>query len=162
MAAAGVSDAPWGLSRWHAGSDRSGADEEGPARSIACLLRDGQATPPGHGLYLMAGSKPGIRPGTAGARGSGVSGMPGPVLRLVDLAHLDAGDMIYVPCGDRPPGHRAVEELRSAQRPAGLTEQCDNYCLMCSQPPKDRDDAWLFDRARKVISLLPQDQGLSA
>ena len=26
---------------------------------------------------------------------------------------------------------------------------------MCSQPPKDRDDAWLFDRARKVISLLP-------
>ena len=31
-----------------------------------------------------------------------------------------------------------------------------NYCLMCSQPPKDRGDAWLFDRARKVISLLPQ------
>ena len=28
---------------------------------------------------------------------------------------------------------------------------------MCSQPPKERDDAWLFDRARKVISLLPQD-----
>ncbi len=38
-----------------------------------------------------------------------------------------------------------------------LTEQCDNYCLMCSQPPKDRDDVWLFDRARKVISLLPRD-----
>jgi His-Xaa-Ser system radical SAM maturase HxsC len=27
---------------------------------------------------------------------------------------------------------------------------------MCSQPPKDRDDSWLFDRARKVISLLPE------
>ena len=36
-----------------------------------------------------------------------------------------------------------------------LTEQCDNYCLMCSQPPKDRDDAWLFDRAKQIISLLP-------
>jgi His-Xaa-Ser system radical SAM maturase HxsC len=36
-----------------------------------------------------------------------------------------------------------------------LTEQCDNYCLMCSQPPKERDDSWLFERARKVISLLP-------
>jgi hypothetical protein len=35
-----------------------------------------------------------------------------------------------------------------------LTEQCGNYCLMCSQPPKDRDDSWLFDRARKVVSLL--------
>jgi His-Xaa-Ser system radical SAM maturase HxsC len=38
-----------------------------------------------------------------------------------------------------------------------LTEQCDNYRLMCSRPPKDRDDSWLFDRARKVISLLPAD-----
>ena len=28
---------------------------------------------------------------------------------------------------------------------------------MCSQPPKDREDSWLFDRARKVISLLPED-----
>ena len=37
-----------------------------------------------------------------------------------------------------------------------LTEQCDNYCLMCSQPPKDRDDSWLFHRAKKVISLLPE------
>ena len=37
-----------------------------------------------------------------------------------------------------------------------LTEQCDNYCLMCSQPPKDRDDSWLYDRARKVVSLLPE------
>ena len=26
---------------------------------------------------------------------------------------------------------------------------------MCSQPPKDRDDAWLFDRAKETISLLP-------
>jgi His-Xaa-Ser system radical SAM maturase HxsC len=27
---------------------------------------------------------------------------------------------------------------------------------MCSQPPKDRDDSWLFDRAAKVIALLPE------
>jgi His-Xaa-Ser system radical SAM maturase HxsC len=38
-----------------------------------------------------------------------------------------------------------------------LTEQCDNYCLMCSQPPKDRDDSWLFAQAHKVIDLLPPD-----
>jgi His-Xaa-Ser system radical SAM maturase HxsC len=36
-----------------------------------------------------------------------------------------------------------------------LTEQCDNYCLMCSQPPKTRDDFWLFGRAKRIISLLP-------
>ena len=41
-----------------ADSDRSGAAEEGPATSIACLLRDGQDAPPGYGLYLIAGHEP--------------------------------------------------------------------------------------------------------
>ena len=36
-----------------------------------------------------------------------------------------------------------------------LTEQCDNFCIMCSQPPKSRDDRWLFDRAEHVVELLP-------
>jgi len=139
-----------------ADSDRSGVGDEDPAKSIACLLRDGQAAPPGYGLYLMAEYEPGMRLGTlgAGSRGPGVSEMPGPVLRLgPELAHLDAGDIIHV-----PDDGRLVTVLwkNSARHNALLlTEQCDNYCLMCSQPPKDRDDSWLFDRARKVISLLP-------
>ncbi len=136
-----------------ADSDRGG---ENPARSIACLLRDGQATPPGYGLYLMAGNRSGMRPGTPGSSGLGISDMPGPVLRLgPELAHLDTGDIIHVP-GD---GRRVTVLWKNSARHNALllTEQCDNYCLMCSQPPKDRDDAWLFDRARKVISLLPQD-----
>ena len=81
--------------------------------------------------------------------------MPGPVLRLgPELAHLDAGDIIHVP-GD---GRRVTVLWKNSARHNALllTEQCDNYCLMCSQPPKDRDDSWLFDRARKVISLLPR------
>ena len=32
-----------------------------------------------------------------------------------------------------------------------LTEQCDNYCLMCSQPPKDRDDALASLRPGKKV-----------
>ncbi len=138
-----------------AGSDRSGED---PAASIACLLRDGQVAPPGYGLYLMAGDEAGKRPGTpraAGARGPGIPGVPGPVLRLgPELAHLDAGDIIHVP----DDGRRVTVLWKNSARHNALllTEQCDNYCLMCSQPPKDRDDSWLFDRARKVISLLPQ------
>jgi len=130
-------------------SDRSGGED--PATSIACLLRDGQAAPPGYDLYLMPGNKPGMRSGTSGSE---VSGMPGPMLRFgPELAHLDAGDIIHVP-GD---GRRVTVLWKNSARHNALllTEQCDNYCLMCSQPPKDRDDAWLFDRARKVISLLP-------
>ena len=138
-----------------ADSDRSGAAGEGPAKPIACLLRDGQAAPPGYGLYLMAGNKPGMRlgtPGVAGARGPEV---PGPVLRVgPELVHLDAGDIIHVP----EDGRRVTVLWKNSARHNGLllTEQCDNYCLMCSQPPKDREDSWLFDRARKVISLLPE------
>ena len=137
-----------------ADSDRSGED---PVPSIACLLLEGQAAPPGYGLYLLPGNQhrigPGA-PGVAGPPGSGAPGMPGPVLRLgPELAHLATGDIIHVPDDG---GRVAVLWKNSARHNALLlTEQCDNYCLMCSQPPKDRDDAWLFDRARKVISLLP-------
>ena len=28
-----------------------------------------------------------------------------------------------------------------------VTERCDNRCLFCSQPPKDRDDSWLLKQA---------------
>lgn len=38
-----------------------------------------------------------------------------------------------------------------------LTEQCDHYCLMCSQPPKRIDDSWLLTEATELISLIPQE-----
>ena len=83
--------------------DRSGAGAEDPAKSLACLLRDGQAAPSGYGLYLMAGYEGRMRLGMAGTLSPGVSEMPGPVLRLrPELAHLDAGDIIHVPEDGRP------------------------------------------------------------
>jgi His-Xaa-Ser system radical SAM maturase HxsC len=38
-----------------------------------------------------------------------------------------------------------------------LTERCNNYCLMCSQPPKDVADNWLIEEAFELIKLLPQE-----
>jgi His-Xaa-Ser system radical SAM maturase HxsC len=35
-----------------------------------------------------------------------------------------------------------------------VTERCDNYCVMCSQPPKERDDSWLVDELEQVIPLI--------
>jgi His-Xaa-Ser system radical SAM maturase HxsC len=35
-----------------------------------------------------------------------------------------------------------------------LTERCDNYCLMCSQPPRKQDDSWLLDELEEVIPLI--------
>jgi His-Xaa-Ser system radical SAM maturase HxsC len=38
-----------------------------------------------------------------------------------------------------------------------VTERCDNYCLMCSQPPKEKDDSWLLEELRDVIPLVSPD-----
>jgi len=120
------------------------ADVRDAGGSLAFLIGEDQTPPAGYGLYLMTGS------------GASASEIPGPVLGLgPELAHLNAGDIIHV-YGD---GRRINVMWKNSARHNALllTEQCDNYCLMCSQPPKDRDDSWLFARARKVISLLPDD-----
>jgi His-Xaa-Ser system radical SAM maturase HxsC len=106
---------------------------------LACLVADDEVTASGYRLYLTQ---------------SPDAQVPGPVLQVpADLAHLAAGDII----GITPDGRRISVLWKQAATHNGLllTEQCDNYCLMCSQPPKDRDDAWLFDRAKRVVSLLP-------
>jgi His-Xaa-Ser system radical SAM maturase HxsC len=38
-----------------------------------------------------------------------------------------------------------------------LTEQCNHYCLMCSQPPKAIDDSWIFEEVERVIKLIPRE-----
>jgi His-Xaa-Ser system radical SAM maturase HxsC len=37
-----------------------------------------------------------------------------------------------------------------------ITEQCNHYCLMCSQPPKAIDDSWLLDETATLIKLIPK------
>jgi His-Xaa-Ser system radical SAM maturase HxsC len=35
-----------------------------------------------------------------------------------------------------------------------VTERCNNYCLMCSQPPKKVNDGWLIDEIAKTLPLV--------
>lgn len=35
-----------------------------------------------------------------------------------------------------------------------VTERCNNYCLMCSQPPKKVDDGWLIDEIAHTLPLV--------
>jgi His-Xaa-Ser system radical SAM maturase HxsC len=37
-----------------------------------------------------------------------------------------------------------------------LTEQCNHLCLMCSQPPKNKNDNWLLKQAMSAIDLIPK------
>jgi His-Xaa-Ser system radical SAM maturase HxsC len=83
--------------------------------------------------------------------------MDGPAANAIVLPpHLDylaAGDIIAV-----SPTGTQVEVLWRSQSPHNsvlLTERCDNYCLMCSQPPKERDDSRLLRRAAALVRMLP-------
>jgi His-Xaa-Ser system radical SAM maturase HxsC len=109
--------------------------------TLACLVPPGERPAPGFDLYLIREREALALPGAA-------------ILLGPELAHIESGDIIHV----APDGRRVTVLWKNSAVHNGLllTEQCDNYCLMCSQPPKDRDDSWLFQRAMKVISLLPE------
>ena len=51
---------------------------------------------------------------------------------------------------DRRARARPLAHARARQNSVLLTERCDHYCLMCSQPPKERDDDWLLDRRARA------------
>jgi len=38
-----------------------------------------------------------------------------------------------------------------------LTERCNHYCLMCSQPPRDVDDDWIVDDVMAAIPHINED-----
>lgn len=70
-----------------------------------------------------------------------------------EFSYLDDGDIVSV----SPSGHlRSIFRANSEHNSILLTERCNNYCLMCSQPPKDVDDGWLLDEAMDAIRLMPR------
>lgn len=52
---------------------------------------------------------------------------------------------------------RSIYRADSDHNSILLTEQCNNYCLMCSQPPKRVDDSWLLKEAFEAIRLIPRE-----
>ena len=124
----------------HPGVWRVGRPDNDPGDlPVACLLADGQEPAAGYRLFLTWGPDIDI---------------PAPALRLpANLAHLRQATS----SASRPDG-TAISVLwksTAAHNSLLLTEQSDHDCLMRSQPPKEREDAWLFQRAKSVVSLLP-------
>ena len=51
---------------------------------------------------------------------------------------------------------------RSTHNSFLVTERCNHYCLMCSQPPRDIDDRWLLDEIEAAIELVdPQTKSFA-
>jgi len=72
-----------------------------------------------------------------------------------DYSYIGDNDVIRL-SADR----QSIRVLFRASSPNNsilMTEQCNNYCLMCSQPPKAADDSWLLDEIESLIPLIPKE-----
>ena len=70
-----------------------------------------------------------------------------------ELFYLDDGDFIAI----NPTNLflRVLYRAKSKQNSILLTERCNHYCLMCSQPPKNINDSWLLEETKQLIKMLP-------
>lgn len=111
-------------------------------RSEGFISRDG-AMPEGFAWYVTTGSA------------DNISSPPGPssVISLPSaFDYLADGDIVQVGVEK---GDIAVLFQKGAQHHTFLlTERCNHYCLMCSQPPRDIDDGWIVDDVMAAISLI--------
>jgi His-Xaa-Ser system radical SAM maturase HxsC len=69
-----------------------------------------------------------------------------------EFAELGYGDVLRI---QPQAGRVRVLYRRSSKHNFFLvTERCNNYCLMCSQPPKSVDDGWLMDEIEDTLPLI--------
>lgn len=69
-----------------------------------------------------------------------------------DHAYLSTGDVVRIE--PRRGELSALYRAKSRSNSLLVTERCDNRCVMCSQPPKARDDGWLVDELLEAIPLI--------
>jgi His-Xaa-Ser system radical SAM maturase HxsC len=71
------------------------------------------------------------------------------------LAYLREGDILRI-----NPKRKALRTLyrKNAKHNALLmTERCNNFCLMCSQPPKEIDDSHIISEVLQMIPMMSPD-----
>jgi His-Xaa-Ser system radical SAM maturase HxsC len=108
----------------------------------AAVVRGGDPVPVGFGLYLLAEDDLAVDAAAA-------------IVLPEALRYLSPGDIVSAsPDGARL---RVLWRHSSQQNQVLLTERCDHFCLMCSQPPKERVDDWLLEQAFDLVRLLPRD-----
>jgi His-Xaa-Ser system radical SAM maturase HxsC len=66
--------------------------------------------------------------------------------------HLGDGDVIGL--DPRSRRLRVLYRRISKHNAFLVTERCNHYCLMCSQPPRDVHDGWILDEIVDCIELL--------
>ena len=71
-----------------------------------------------------------------------------------DLSYLAEGDIVRIATNGKV---HSLFRKNSNHNTMLLTERCNHYCLMCSQPPKEVNDDWLMDEALELMELIPRE-----
>lgn len=112
------------------------------------FMEAGEAPIPGYRGYLVPGaSAEGL---TFGAEHS----WPIPE----SLYHLSDGDIIRI--SPRPGELWVMYRRASPSNSMLLTERCNSYCIMCSQPPKSADDRYLVEAYLAAIPLMSPETSM--
>ena len=69
-----------------------------------------------------------------------------------ELAYLDEGDVVRL--NPRRGELSVIYRRTSKTNSLLLTERCNSWCVMCSQPPKNRDDSYLAEALLEAIPLI--------
>lgn len=77
------------------------------------------------------------------------------VFKIPTLEHLEDGDIISV---GNDGNINTLYRINSNHNTLLATERCNSNCLMCSQPPRDRNDIpILYEIHKQLIPLIPKD-----
>jgi len=77
------------------------------------------------------------------------------VYKVASFDHLSEGDLIVVGSDGNI---KTLYRVNSFHNTILATERCNSNCLMCSQPPRDKNDVpWLYNIYEKLIPLIPKD-----
>ena len=68
------------------------------------------------------------------------------------FAYLRDGDIVGVQLRSRKV--RVLYRHGSTHNSFLVTERCNHYCLMCSQPPRDINDGWILDEIEEALPLV--------
>jgi len=120
----------------------SNAQLPASVRATEALLVDSATTfPEGFRAYLIRGG------------GQAESALPPNAFALpAALAYLADGDVVRI-----SPSRGALSVLFRKNSPSNsllVTERCNHFCVMCSQPPKEADDSYIVDELLRAIPLF--------
>lgn len=75
------------------------------------------------------------------------------IILPAEAGFLGSGDVLRIDTENR--SYRVVFRSASNHNSILLTERCNHYCLMCSQPPREINDDWLLEETENLLNLIP-------